>query len=454
MCLGTVVVRNSRSTRNTQLSLIQIDSQVGIDIDDEHKNNMTGTCRFPPLTANGVVRTVNNHVNVMIGDSTVVEGQWETNDDKFGIFEKGELQLGKVLGSGGFADVYEILKFEPKYGVRNAFSSSYSSKQMAARKQLCENNVTIDGKSKYVVKHLKVKNMEDPIKFCMAAADLVVEAHFLSSLNHDNILKIRGWATGGIEAYAEGHHDGYFLILDRLSETLADRIESWRKQKSDSTLEMSFQRLGLENDVTAQLLSRTKIVHQIAKALQYLHSKNIVFRDLKPNNVGFDEYGTVKIFDFGLSRELPQPCVNVNDTYHMSGKVGTVRFMAPEVALSKEYNQKVDTYSWSMLYWNCITLEKPYAEMSRSAHSSLVCVHGLRPVLTKAMPDCVKDLLTKSWAHCMETRLTMAKVCEYLECIEKELHSGLAMARSNSFRASTQPTFQRNISATLVSMAA
>ncbi len=415
---------------------------------------MTCPSRFPPQTANNVVRTVTCHVNVMIGDSKVVEGQWKKNDDTFGIFRKDELQLGKILGSGGFADVYEILNFEPHGVQRHDLFSSYNSQQVATRKQLSENNLTNDGKSKYVVKQLKVKNMNDATKFCMAAADLVVEAHFLSSLNHDNILKIRGWATGGIDAYAAGEHDGYFLILDRLCGTLAERIEVWKKEEEDSTLEMSFQRLGLDNDVTTQLLSRTKIAHQIANALKYLHSKNIVFRDLKPNNVGFDEHGTVKIFDFGLSRELPKPCVNVNDAYNMSGKVGTTRFMAPEVALSKEYNQKVDTYSWSMLYWNCITLEKPYAEMDRFTHASLVCVHGLRPTLNRTMPECVKDLLRKSWAQCMSTRLTMAEVCKHLEGIEKELNIGLAMARSHSFRASQQPSFRRNISATLVSMAA
>lgn len=393
-------------------------------------------------------------MDVMIGDSNVVEGQWKKKDDKFGIFKKDELQLGKILGSGGFADVYEILNFEPNGGERHDLFSTYSSHQVATRKQLSENNTTKDGKAKYVVKQLKVKNMIDPNKFCMAAADLVVEAHFLSSLNHENILKIRGWAIGGIDAFIEGEHDGYFLILDRLSSTLEDRIALWKKEKADSTLEMHFQRLGLDNDVTTQLLCRTKIVHQIAKALKYLHSKNIVFRDLKPNNVGFDEYGTVKIFDFGLSRELPKPCVNVHDTYIMSGKVGTTRFMAPEVALSKEYNQKVDTYSWSMLYWNCITLEKPYAEMDRYTHTTLVCGHGLRPQLTMGMPECVKDLLRKSWAQCTSTRLTMAEVCNHLEGIEKELNSGLVRARNNSYRALKQPSFQRNISATLVSLAA
>jgi hypothetical protein len=70
-----------------------------------------------------------------------------------------------------------------------------------------------------------------------------------------------------------------------------------------------------------------------------------------------------------------------------------VRYMAPEVALSRKYNQKVDTYSWSMLYWGCITLEKPYANMTRPVHKTNVCIRGERPDLADWLPEGVKNLL-------------------------------------------------------------
>mmetsp|Transcript_25054 Transcript_25054/g.41569 ORF Transcript_25054/g.41569 Transcript_25054/m.41569 type:complete len:413 (-) Transcript_25054:666-1904(-) len=404
---------------------------------------------FPSHVALAVVRKVNSHVNAMIGDSKVIEGKWDQKDGTFGLFQKNELQLGKLLGTGGFSDVYEVLSFEPKDN-----SSKFADHQHAVRR-FYEENATNNGKGKYVVKHLKLKTMQDASKFCMAAADLVVEAQFLNSLNHENILKIRGWSAGGTDSYGEGEHDGYFLLLDRLHQTLGERIETWKTEKFNQSLEFSLRSLGLENDNSVQLLSRTKISHQIAKAVEYLHSKNIVFRDLKPNNVGFDEYGTVKIFDFGLSRELPEQCANVNDVYIMSGKIGTVRYMAPEVALSQEYNQKVDTYSWSMIYWQCLSLEKPYAEMSRSTHKRLVCRLGERPPLSDDMPESIQKLLKRSWAQSMHTRITMTEVCAYLERTEKELESNIDVSRvtrSKSFLS--RPAFRRNTSNTLVSMAA
>jgi len=54
-----------------------------------------------------------------------------------------------------------------------------------------------------------------------------------------------------------------------------------------------------------------------------------MYRDLKPDNIGFDVRGDVKIFDFGLAREFPKKELMTNGTYKMSGKTGSLRYMAP-----------------------------------------------------------------------------------------------------------------------------
>jgi serine/threonine protein kinase len=56
---------------------------------------------------------------------------------------------------------------------------------------------------------------------------------------------------------------------------------------------------------------------------------SVVYRDLKPDNVGFDVRGDVKIFDFGLSRQLPSEKLK-DGTYNMTGDTGSPRYMAPE----------------------------------------------------------------------------------------------------------------------------
>ena len=69
--------------------------------------------------------------------------------------------------------------------------------------------------------------------------------------------------------------------------------------------------------------------------------QNIVFRDLKPDNVGFDVDNNIKIFDLGLARDLT--CVSRSG--EMLGFTGTPRYMANEIGEGKPYGLPVDVYS-------------------------------------------------------------------------------------------------------------
>merc|ERR1712032_1684392 len=84
------------------------------------------------------------------------------------------------------------------------------------------------------------------------------------------------------------------------------------------------------------------VLHQIAKAVKYMHSKGIVHRDLKPENVLCVEPNSikkVKLADFGISKILKQ----LDKT--MSTSVGTVSYTAPEVLNRKNYDYTVDFWS-------------------------------------------------------------------------------------------------------------
>jgi protein kinase A len=74
---------------------------------------------------------------------------------------------------------------------------------------------------------------------------------------------------------------------------------------------------------------------EVALAINYLHSQEIIYRDLKPENVLLDRHGHVKITDFGFAKRVE------DITWTLCG---TPDYLAPEIISSKGYNKSVDWY--------------------------------------------------------------------------------------------------------------
>lgn len=132
--------------------------------------------------------------------------------------------------------------------------------------------------------------------------------------------------------------------------------------------------------------------------------------DLKPDNVGFTKDGCLKLFDLGLAT-LVNARTHSSQRYKMSGYTGSLRYMAPEVALRKRYGEKVDVYSYGILLWQMARDRTPFNSITTVEEFMEGVVHrGLRPKLDKVWPSEFSSLLCSCWHKEAELRPSFAQI--------------------------------------------
>ena len=131
----------------------------------------------------------------------------------------------------------------------------------------------------------------------------------------------------------------------------------------------------------------------------YLHNCNIIFRDLKPNNCGYDMNGVFKLFDFGLATALPPGRNNYFDEYHLTGHTGSRRYMAPEVFQCAPYGKPADVFSFAILLWELLSLKTPFEAETMESHAKKVYGYRkLRPQIKLHWPKMLQQLICECWS--------------------------------------------------------
>jgi len=191
------------------------------------------------------------------------------------------------------------------------------------------------------------------------------------------------------------------------------------------------------------MVERLKVLTDIADALVYMHDKNIIHRDLKPKNFAFDSNGNIKIIDFGLSRILPTCGANIScsartqdETYHLTGNTGTMRYMAPEVALNRRYNAKADVYSLVIIIYNTMSLKKAFEGFSFSQMKNQVFIQAKRPSFSfssKTWPVGIRKLIEDGWSQQIVTRSTAKAVHHSLKHVLRSEEHQLSLSSETIF---------------------
>jgi serine/threonine protein kinase len=151
--------------------------------------------------------------------------------------------------------------------------------------------------------------------------------------------------------------------------------------------------------------------------IAYLHLltflNSIMYRDIKPDNIGFDVRGDIKIFDFGLAKEFDPSKRDPQGFFKLTEDTGSPRYMDPTVALGKPYNELCDVYSFSILLWQMLELDTPFEGFTMNMFTKKVVEGGTRPLVNDKWSQELQTIMRKGWGH-ITKRPSMADVCEVL----------------------------------------
>ena len=181
------------------------------------------------------------------------------------------------------------------------------------------------------------------------------EARSAGRLNHPNIVAaIDVGESSGFYYFAMEYVDG---------ETLADLLRREGPLPEDRAI---------------------AIAVEVARALDHAHSKDLVHRDIKPDNIMLTREGRVRVTDFGLAKTVDGGAGGVSDANRF---LGTPAYMAPEqVRSDPNIDTRADVFSLGVTLFQMLTGERPFTGANTVAIAAAVIAEAL-PSIRKRRPD-------------------------------------------------------------------
>uniref|UniRef100_A0A8C4PPQ0 Serine/threonine-protein kinase Nek4 n=1 Tax=Equus asinus asinus TaxID=83772 RepID=A0A8C4PPQ0_EQUAS len=255
-----------------------------------------------------------------------------------------------------------------------------------------------DGRQ-YVIKKLNLRNASSRER---RAAEQ--EAQLLSQLKHPNIVTYKESWEGG---------DGLLYIVMGFCEG-GDLYRKLKEQKG-------------------QLLPESQVVEwfvQIAMALQYLHEKHILHRDLKTQNVFLTRTNIIKVGDLGIARVLENHCDMA------STLIGTPYYMSPELFSNKPYNYKSDVWALGCCVYEMATLKHAF---NAKDMNSLVyrIIEGKLPPMPKDYSPELTELIRTMLSKRPEERPSVRSILRQ-PYIKRQISLFLEATKAKTFKNNTK----------------
>jgi len=210
-----------------------------------------------------------------------------------------------------------------------------------------------------------------------------VESQAAASLSHQNIVQI----------YDVGEEDGLHYIVMELLE--GETLKNYMNSKGGK-------------------LSRreaTNFAMQICRALEHAHSKHVVHRDIKPQNIVLTESGKIKVADFGIARAASNTTTVNSGSY----AVGSAHYLSPEQARGGYTDHRSDIYSLGVVMYEMFTGKLPF-DAEESISVVMQHIHEEAPLPSEVNPDIspgVEAIIMR--AMCKEQRLRYENTTQILE---------------------------------------
>ncbi|KAJ8439419.1 hypothetical protein Cgig2_001759 [Carnegiea gigantea] len=240
---------------------------------------------------------------------------------------------------------------------------------------------------------------------------LKTEISALFSLSHPNVVQ-----------YLCGFHDEekneYFLVMELMSKDLSSYIKEV---------------CGPKRQVPFSLPAAVDIMLQIARGMEYLHSRKIYHGDLNPSNVVLKRRSSSSVEGYFLAKVLGFGLRDVKTIFRTSSpkfdETFTNIWYAPEVLAEQEkpgsscrhkYSEKADVYSFGILCFELLTGKVPFEDghlqgdmMGRNI------IAGERPLFPFVLPKCLATVIKRCWQTDPNQRPSFSSICRIIRYIKR-----------------------------------